>query len=135
MPERHRRSRRVSLVRRVLSRLLLALFTLGVLVGAAVLGLVARYAARAQKICPSLQKKHVTPHVLRHTAAMELLQAGVDCSLIAIWLGHESIETTQNYLQADLALKETILTKTQPVASKAGRYRPGDRLLRFLKSL
>jgi site-specific recombinase XerD len=101
----------------------------------AVQRLVAHYATRAQKICPSLQKKRVSPHVLRHTAAMELLQAGVDCSLIAIWLGHESVETTQHYLHADLALKEIFLTKTQPVASKAGRYRPGDRLLRFLKSL
>ena len=66
---------------------------------------------------------------------MELLQAGVDRSLIALWLGHESVETTQIYLDADLAIKEKLLAKTQPIKSKPGRYRPGDRLLNFLKSL
>ena len=101
----------------------------------AVQRLVANSATLARQVCPSLEKKRVTPHVLRHTAAMEMLQAGVDRSLIAIWLGHESAETTQVYLQADLALKESILAKTNPVESKAGRYRPGDRLLRFLKAL
>lgn len=101
----------------------------------AVQRLVANRVAVARRACPSLEKKHVTPHVLRHTAAMELLQAGVDRALIAIWLGHESVETTQLYLDADLALKESILAKTNPVDSKPGRYRPGDRLLRFLKAL
>ena len=68
---------------------------------------------------------------------MELLQAGVDRSVIALWLGHESIETTQIYLDADLALKEKALAKTAPMAKGkgAGRYRPGDKLLAFLKSL
>jgi integrase/recombinase XerD len=77
----------------------------------------------------------VTPHVLRHTAAMELLQAGVDRALIAIWLGHESVETTQIYLDANLALKEEILSKTRPIQSRPDRYRPADRLLNFLKGL
>ncbi len=97
--------------------------------------LVAKYATDAQKTCPSLSKKRVSPHVLRHAAAMELLQAGVDRSLIALWLGHESVETTQIYLDANLAIKEEILAKTHPLKSKPGRYRPSDRLLNFLKSL
>jgi site-specific recombinase XerD len=101
----------------------------------AVQHLVARHVAAARSMCPSLAKKRVTPHVLRHTAAMELLQAGIDRSLIAIWLGHESVETTQIYLDANLTLKEEILAKTQPIKSKSGRYKPGDRLLRFLTSL
>ena len=77
----------------------------------------------------------MTPHVLRHTAAMELLQAGVDRSMIAIWLGHESLDTTQIYLDADIRLKEAILNKMNPVQSKPGRYRPDDQLLSYLKSL
>jgi integrase/recombinase XerD len=97
--------------------------------------LVAKHVAVARETCPSLAKKRVTPHVLRHTAAMELLQAGVDRALIAIWLGHESVETTQIYLDANLELKEEILAKTQPIESKPGRYKPGDRLLHFLTSL
>jgi len=99
--------------------------------------LLANHLATAQQQCPSLKKKRVTPHVLRHTAAMELLQAGVDRSVIALWLGHELIETTQIYLDADLALKEKALAKTTPVAEakNARRYRPDDKLLAFLKSL
>jgi signal transduction histidine kinase len=93
--------------------------------------LVAKYARVAQGTCPSLIKKNVSPHVLRHTAAMEMLQAGVDRSMISIWLGHESIETTQIYLDANLALKEEILAKTNAIKSKKLRYRPGDRLLNF----
>ena len=96
---------------------------------------VAKYVAAAQRACPSLADKHVTPHVLRHTAAMELLQAGVDRSLIAIWLGHESLETTQIYLDANLALKEAILAKINPLQSRPGKYRPDDKLLSFLKAL
>ena len=68
--------------------------------------------AVACKASPSLQQKRVTPHVLRHTMAMELLQAGVDRAVIALWLGHESVETTQIYLEANLAMKEEILAKT-----------------------
>ncbi|MCI0535539.1 MAG: site-specific integrase [Verrucomicrobiales bacterium] len=101
----------------------------------AVQRLVQKHAATARAICPSLGKKRVTPHVLRHAAAMELLQAGIDRSLIAIWLGHESVETTQIYLNADLPMKEKILAKTHPINGKSGRYRPDDRLLNFLKSL
>jgi site-specific recombinase XerD len=97
--------------------------------------LVARHVQAAHGACPSLAKKRVTPHVLRHTAAMELLQAGVDRALIAIWLGHESVETTQIYLDANLDLKEEILAKTRPIQTPPGRYRPSDRLLHFLKGL
>jgi integrase/recombinase XerD len=79
-----------------------------------------------------LNEKRVTPHCLRHTAAMELLQAGVDRSVIALWLGHESVETTQIYLDADLALKEQALAKTAPANVKhTGRYRPDDKLMAF----
>ena len=101
----------------------------------AVQHLVAKYAEMAQKACPSLADKRVSPHVLRHTTAMELLQAGVDRTLIALWLGHESVETTQIYLDANLSMKEEILSKTTPINVKAGRYRPDDDLLAFLKSL
>jgi site-specific recombinase XerD len=97
--------------------------------------MVAKHVEAARKACPSLANKRVTPHVLRHTAAMELLQTGVDRSLIAIWLGHESLDTTQIYLDANLALKEEILAKMRPVNCKPGRYRPDDQLLSFLKTL
>ncbi len=97
--------------------------------------LVARHVAAAQKVCPTLAKKRVSPHVLRHTAAMELLQAGVDSALIAIWMGHESVDTTKIYLDANLTLKEEILAKTRPVKMSPSRFRPGDRLLNFLKEL
>lgn len=97
--------------------------------------LLAKHVAKARETCPSLKEKRVSPHVLRHTAAMELLQAGVDHSVIALWLGHESPETTSIYLQANLALKEKILEKTRPLDVKAGRYRPSDKLLQFLKGL
>ena len=101
----------------------------------AVQDLVNKHVAAARLECPSLMKKRVTPHVLRHTAAMELLQAGVDRSMIALWLGHESVETTQIYLNANLALKEEILAKTNLVNGKPGRYRPTDRVLSFLSNL
>jgi site-specific recombinase XerD len=101
----------------------------------AVQHLVQKHVTAAKGSCPTLAKKHVTPHVLRHTAAMELLQAGVDRSLIAIWLGHESVETTQIYLAADLVLKEEILNRTRPLESPPARYRPNDKLLAFLQGL
>jgi integrase/recombinase XerD len=102
----------------------------------AVQGLLARHVATAARLCPSLQRKRVTPHVLRHSAAMELLQAGVDISVIALWLGHESIKTTQVYLHAHLALKEAALARIEPCdGQKRGRYKPADRLLAFLDGL
>ncbi|MDX2314928.1 MAG: site-specific integrase [Gammaproteobacteria bacterium] len=89
----------------------------------------------ASKSCPSLQQKRVTVHRLRHTMAMDLLQAGVDRSVIALWLGHESVETTQVYLEATLAMKELALAKTTPPQSKPGRFQPDDRLMGFLNNL
>jgi len=89
----------------------------------------------AGNVCGSLLEKRVTVHCLRHTMAMELLQSGVDRSVIALWLGHESVETTQIYLEATLAMKEQALAKTTPPQGKLGRYQPGDELLNFLNSL
>jgi site-specific recombinase XerD len=89
----------------------------------------------ASKACPSLEKKRVTVHRLRHTMAMDLLQAGVDRSVIALWLGHESVETTQIYLEATLAMKEQALAKTTPPQGKSGRFQPDDQLMSFLNSL
>ena len=97
--------------------------------------LLAKHVAVASQKCLSIQKKRVSPHVLRHTAAMELLQHGVDITVIALWLGHESPETAQVYVHADLKMKEKALAKTTPVNVKPGRYQPGDQLLAFLKSL
>ena len=97
---------------------------------------VSTHAAAAAQHCPSLKTKQLHPHVLRHSCAMSLLQAGVDTIVIALWLGHESVETTQIYLDANLALKEQALAKTTPGKTKAAaRYRPGDKLLAFLKGL
>jgi len=108
----------------------------GRLSGDGVRYILAKHIVTASKTCPSLLQKKVTPHVLRHTMAMELLQAGVDRALIALWLGHESVETTQIYLDANLALKEEILAKTRsPNGSNSGRYKPPDKLLAFLNSL
>ncbi len=101
----------------------------------AVQDLLAKHVVVAHRRCPSLRTKRVTPHVLRHAAAMELLQGGVDRSVIALWLGHESVATTQIYLDADLALKEKALAKTTPIGSKQRRFRAEDSLLAFLKSL
>jgi integrase/recombinase XerD len=97
--------------------------------------LLARHVMKAKKSCASLRKKRVSPHVLRHAAAMELLQAGVDRAVIALWLGHESVETTQIYLDADLTLKEQALARTNPVKGAPKRYKPDDELLAFLKQL
>jgi integrase/recombinase XerD len=101
----------------------------------AVAWLLAKHVATAATRCPSLAGKHVTPHVLRHTAAMQLLAAGVDVSVIALWLGHETVQTTQIYLHADLALKERALARTAPPDTTPGRYRPPDPLLAFLEAL
>jgi site-specific recombinase XerD len=97
--------------------------------------LIARYAAAAAERCPSLKAKRVTPHVLRHSTAMELLRHGVDRSVIALWLGHESVETTQMYLHADLRLKEKALSHTTPLLVKPTRSKPSDQLLAFLEAL
>ena len=98
--------------------------------------LLSKHLATARMQCPSLRQKRVTPHVLRHTAAMELLMAGVDLSVIALWLGHESVETTKIYLEANLALKEKILASFPPTNQKTnGRFHADDRLMKFLKSL
>jgi integrase/recombinase XerD len=97
--------------------------------------LVAKYAARAADSCPSLRRKTITPHVLRHSAAMDLLQHGVDRSVIALWLGHESIETTEMYLHADMRMKEIALARTESLGVKPKRYRPSENLLAFLEAL
>ncbi len=97
--------------------------------------LVAKHTAAARQRCPSFAGKHVTPHTLRHTAAMDLLRHGVDRSVIALWLGHESIETTQMYLHADMRLKEQALARTAPSGLGPGRFRPDDALLAFLEKL
>jgi site-specific recombinase XerD len=94
-----------------------------------------KHVTAAAAKCPSLKNKRVSPHVLRHTTAMDLLQEGVDRSVIALWLGHESVETTQIYVDANLALKQEVLDRTTPPNGKPGRYRPDDRLLAFLKGL
>lgn len=108
----------------------------GPLSGDGVRYILAKHVATASKRCPSLLRKKVTPHVLRHTMAMELLQAGVDRAVIALWLGHESVETTQIYLDANLALKEEVLAKTRsPNGAKPRHYKPKDKLMAFLQAL
>jgi site-specific recombinase XerD len=96
---------------------------------------IAKHTATAALRCPSLNTKTITAHTLRHTAAMRLLQAGIDTSVIALWLGHEQADTTQIYLHADLALKEQALARTKPLNTTPGRYRPPDTLLAFLEAL
>jgi integrase/recombinase XerD len=97
--------------------------------------LLIKYAHRAAQTCPSLRRKRVSPHVCRHAAAMDLLHHGVDRSVIALWLGHESPETTRMYLHADMRLKEKALSRTVPLGVKAARYHPDDKLLAFLENL
>ena len=97
--------------------------------------LVTRHTATAARTCPTLQAKKITPHTLRHTAAMTLLHAGVDITVIALWLGHESPATTRIYLHADMALKEKAIARTTPPGTPAGRYQPPDELLAFLSQL
>ncbi len=93
------------------------------------------YTTRAAVSCPTLNDKNVTAHVLRHTAAMRLLHAGIDIAVIALWLGHENIQTTQIYLHADLALKEKALARTAPPHTTPGRYQATDTILAFLEGL
>lgn len=95
-----------------------------------------QHVTTAAASCPTLGAKNVTPHTLRHTAAMRLLHAGIDITVIALWLGHQSIETTQIYLHADMSTKERAMARTQPTGAKPGRYQPAsDELLTFLQSL
>lgn len=89
----------------------------------------------ATESCPSLADKHVSAHVLRHTTAMRLLHAGVDTSIIALWLGHEQVDTTQIYIVADLKVKEGAIDRTRPLNSARGRYRPPDDILAWLGTL
>ena len=101
----------------------------------AVADLLAKYRPIAAATCPTLATKNITPHTLRHTAAMELLTAGVDTSTIALWLGHASTKATDIYLHADMALKEKALARTAPRTQNAKRYRPPDSLIAFLENL
>jgi site-specific recombinase XerD len=97
--------------------------------------LVAKHVQTATRTCPSLTSKKITPHVLRHSAAMALLHSGVDITVIALWLGHESPATTRVYLHADMALKEQALARMTPPDQQPGRYAPPDALLAFLETL
>ena len=97
--------------------------------------LLTKHVTNAATSCASLQNRRVTPHMLRHTNAMEMLQAGMDRGVIALWLGHESVETTQIYLDANMEMKERTLAKTAPPEGKPGRFRPADQLMAFLKEL
>jgi integrase/recombinase XerD len=99
--------------------------------------LVVKHVATARSRCPSLATKKITPHALRHTAAMRMLHAPtpIDTGTIALWLGHEDLDSTNKYIHADMALKQRALDRTTPLNAKPGRYRPPDPLLRFLESL
>lgn len=101
----------------------------------AVQRLVAKHATTATRACPSIAAKHITPHTLRHTAAMALITAGVDTSVIALWLGHQSAVTTHIYLHADMTIKEDALARISQPTTTAGRYRPADSLIAFLEKL
>jgi site-specific recombinase XerD len=96
---------------------------------------VSTHAATAATLCPSLQGKPIHPHVFRHTCAMSLLQAGVDTSVIALWLGHAGVRSTDAYVHADITIKEKALALTTPASARPGRYRPPDKVLAFLESL
>jgi site-specific recombinase XerD len=97
--------------------------------------LVAEHVAIAAPRCQTITAKNATPHTLRHSCALNLLGAGVDASVIALWLGHEQVQTTQIYLHGDLAIKERALARTAPPRTPPGRYRPSDKLVAFLESL
>jgi site-specific recombinase XerD len=96
---------------------------------------VSTHAATAAQRCPSMLGKRVHPHVLRHSCAMSLLQAGVDTSVIALWLGHAGVRSTDAYLHADISIKEKALALTTPASARPGRYRPPDKVLAFLENL
>jgi integrase/recombinase XerD len=95
----------------------------------------ALHVTRAAASCPGIAGKHVTVHTLRHTAAMRFLEAGIDTAVIALWLGHERVETTQIYVHADMSIKERALARTAPPNTTPGRYQPPDSLLAFLTGL
>ena len=95
----------------------------------------ARYQQIAVLTCPSLADKKITPHVLRHTRAMNMRAAGHDITMIALWLGHEDISSAQKYLHADLQTKERTLDRTTPTGIPPGRYQPTDAMLDFLDKL
>ena len=97
--------------------------------------LVTKHSITAQRRCPSLKTKHPTPHTLRHSCAMDLLASGVDRTVVALWLGHERVETTGIYIHADMTIKEKALSRTTPLNTKPGRYRASDPLLAFLEQL
>ena len=97
--------------------------------------LVRKHCLTASRTCPSLAAKRVTPHTLRHSTAMDLLHHGVDQAVIALWLGHESVETTQIYIHADMRMKEKALARVAAPATPTGRFRPDDQLLAFLEGL
>jgi site-specific recombinase XerD len=94
-----------------------------------------KHAVSAAQSEPTLAEKKISPHVLRHTAAMRLLAAGIDSTVIALWLGHENVATTQIYIHADLALKEQALARTAPLNAVPSRYRHSDTVMAFLESL
>lgn len=96
---------------------------------------ISTHAAAAAQACPALLGKRVHPHVLRHTCAMTLLQAGVDTSVIALWLGHAGVRSTDAYVHADIKTKERALALTTPTTTRPGRYRPPDKVLAFLENL
>jgi integrase/recombinase XerD len=96
---------------------------------------VAKHAATAATACPALREKKISPHVMRHSAAMRLLKAGIETSVIALWMGHENVATTQVYIHADLALKERAIARTAPQGTPPGRYQPPDAVLAFLDGL
>lgn len=96
---------------------------------------IALYVSRAGEVCPSLRPKQVTTHTLRHTAAMQLLLSGVDVTVIALWLGHEQVSTTNAYLHADMSQKERAIARITPPGTKPGRYRAPDPVLAFLEAL
>jgi integrase/recombinase XerD len=91
--------------------------------------------SRAEEKCPSLKGQHVSSHTFRHTTALHLLQSGIDLSVIALWLGHESIETTPGYVEADLSMKQKALEMLTPTKSKACQFKPDDALMKFLQGL
>jgi integrase/recombinase XerD len=97
--------------------------------------LIQKAVSKAALRCPSLKSKRITPHVVRHTTAMHLLQSGVDIAVIALWLGHESIETTHGYVEADLSMKQRALDKLAPANGRLSRFRPADELMQFLSHL